>query len=146
MSWIDVLVAFVEIFGLPIAITGIWLSMRSSSRSHDVQVILSFADSFRNKWENGGSDLLDRLEPTGLDSASDEDLKQLRYLLNWIDWVGRLAKTQVLTNEDVILNSLKPSLKRALDLGAPMVAADEKEKGADFWAGLAHVKERLELV
>lgn len=146
MDWIKLLTTFVDIFGLPIAVAGIWLSMRNAARSHDVQVILSFVDSFRTKWEGGWSDLLLRLEPVALDAANANDIKQLRYMLNWIDWVGRLAQTNVLKNEDVILSSLKPSLQRAIRLGEPIMEKDNAANGTDFWSGVTFVSKRLERI
>ena len=144
MNWLNAIATFVQIFGLPIAIAGIWLSMRNASRSHDVQVILSFVDSFRAKWEGGWADTLERLEASPFENADASDVKQLRFMLNWIDWVGRLAQSHVLNNEDVILSSLKPSLQRAIDLAKPMLQADAEKNGAEFWAGVTYVSKRLD--
>ncbi len=144
MGWIETLAIFVQIFGLPIAVAGVWLSMRNASRSHDIQVILSFVESFRSKWEGGWADLLDRLESVSTEAAPAEDIKHLKFLLNWIDWVGRLAQSGVLNNEDVILSSLKPSLQRAISLAEPVITSDTSEHGVEYWGGLAYVSERLE--
>lgn len=144
MGTMETVLVWVQILGLPIAIIGILISVRSAARSQDIQVILSFVDSFREKWEGGWADLLDELEAKGLDKLPKAKVQHLRYMLNWIDWVGRLSMKHVLKNEAIILGSLKISLLRAIRLSEPMIAADTKEHGDEFWAGVHFVKSRLE--
>lgn len=145
MSFVETLSVWVQLLGLPIAVLGIWLSMRNSARSQDIQVMLNFVDSFREKWEGGWSDLLDDLEVSSSESTkiSAEHEKQLRYLLNWIDWVGMLSKQHILKNEKVILASLAPSLCRAIRISKPLLDSDRKRHGDSYWSGVDFVVERL---
>ena len=52
----------VQLVGVPLALIGLWLSSRSAARSQDLQVILSFVESLREKWEGSWADLLDRID------------------------------------------------------------------------------------
>ena len=138
-----------QMTGVPLALIGLWLSSRSAARSQDLQVILNFVDSFREKWENGWADLLDRLEAqteASVDPLSDDaNRRELTYVLNWIDWVGNLAKSGFLRQENVIIQSINHALIRAIKAGQPIIDEDIKEHGEDYWAGITFVKGQLKI-
>lgn len=139
----------VQILGVPLALIGLWLSARSSAKSQDLQVILNFVESFREKWEGGWADLLDRVEAIP-DHAEDrygnaQNRKEMTYVLNWIDWVGNLARSGFLRKEDVILQSINHALSRALKAGEPIIEEGCRTHGENYWAGLHFVKQRLKL-
>lgn len=145
---LETLGLIVQLVGVPLALIGLWLSARSSARSQDLQVILNFVDSFREKWENGWADLLDRIEDQQEGEqifGSDENRKELTYMLNWIDWVGNLSRSGFLKQEEVILTSINHALRRAIVAGEPIIDEGMKTHGPEYWAGLIFVKKRLGL-
>lgn len=139
----------VQLIGVPLALIGLWLSSRSAARSQDLQVILSFVESFRDKWENGWSGLLETLEALPEERehpfGSAENERQLTYMLNWIDWIGNLAKSGFLRQEEVILTSINHALVRAIQIGSPILDKGEADFGKGYWAGITFVKERLNI-
>ena len=139
----------VQLVGVPLALIGLWLSSRSAARSQDLQVILSFVESFREKWEGSWADLLDRIEALPDERShtfgSDKDERELTYMLNWIDWIGNLAKSGFLRQEEVILTSISHALQRAITMGEPIIAKGIADFGDGYWAGIAFVKDRLQI-
>jgi hypothetical protein len=121
--------------------------------SRDLEMILSFSQSFREHWETHWEDILLKLDQKTSEHPLEyhercmmsDDERELVRMLNWIDWVGTAIRTRMLTNTNVLLNSIGPTLKYILAIGRPIVEAEVSIHGCDYWGSLLHVGRCLNL-
>lgn len=137
----------VQIIGIPIALIGLFVSARSSAKSRNLTILISLIDKFQQKWEHSWDETLRAIElkKTAGDDLTDSEVKELRYMLNWIDWLGNMKTRKVLSEEGVILDSLAPALERIIMNGASIIQHDIKTHGSDYWSGLLVVAKNLNI-
>lgn len=147
MQWISTIAQLVSLFGVPVALIGLWLTSRHNANARDLQVVLNLGEAFRLRWETKWRDLLIEIENTPEDERStlgSDRRNDLDDLLNWIDWLGTIILTKMMKRPEAIFATLGPQLKRAIKLSEPFLAEDEASGGSEYWAGVRFIQRRLE--
>jgi len=151
--WLSNAALAAEVIALPFLAWQILLGRKENRRSRDLEISMTLSQSFREHWESTWEDALLELEEKtagkpleyrGRREMSDNERELLR-MLNWIDWVGTALRTKMLTNTDVLLKSIGPTIRSILALGRPIVEAEVKAHGCDYWGSLLHVGRRLDM-
>jgi len=120
-----------------------------SLNQHRLQAILAVSESFRARWENGWSDVLDQLESPVEDASAAEtpqhQTRHVRFMLNWVDWLGALNRCGAIPDLSILTSSLRFPLTRIITVGRPIIESDVKHHGAKFWQNLWLVAQHLEI-
>jgi hypothetical protein len=133
---VPIVEALALIVGVPIAALQLYIGRKHAQAARDLEVILSLSESFRTRWETGWWSCLRRLEESDWCSIGPSDQDELRYMLNWVDWLGNLVEAKHLIKVDVVLNAIGPPMRRMLELGRPVVEKDISVNGPSYWHGL----------
>ena len=128
----------VQVVGFPLALIAIFLAYREGRNSRDLQAALSIAESFRGSWEGSWRKALDRAEdlarkgrtPTG------ELREELFNILNWLDGIGWLIDSDALARPRIVLASIAPQIKRAIEVSTPLLETDEPHHEPGYWRGV----------
>ena len=133
--------------GLLIAaiITLIW-TRKSSQKESNLSVTLDLAADMRNRWESGWAEKLAELEKRER-PLTVEDAQEVRYMLNWVNWVGTLIDGGLLPNAELVLSegSLGNAARRVLTIGQPLIKADIAQFGPVYWQHLRPVCRTLNM-
>jgi hypothetical protein len=127
----------------------IYVARKEANASRQLQIMLDLSASFRARWEASWAKTVRTIvetQETSKDNvvpAQYED--ELRFMLNWIDWVGILKRTGLLTQYDVVFGGIGPAMSSIIKLGRPIVEKDISAKGKNYWSGLLDVAEALDL-
>lgn len=138
-----------QIISFPVAAISIILGQREAKASRDIQIALSLSESFRQYWESGWAEHLEAI----IESQSESDTKtfsktqekQLRFMLNWIDWLGVFIKTKHFSKPEIIFGSISGRLLQIINLGQPIIESDIKENGVNYWSGVLNVSSLLSI-
>lgn len=118
-------------------------------RGRDLDIFLNLSSEFRSRWEGGWGDILDKLgvdhRNDGLTEMPKDNIKEITYMLNWVDWLGTVIRTNILTNDKVIFGSIGIAVMRIINAGRPIIERDTKEYGKDYWESVLIVGQRLEI-
>jgi hypothetical protein len=128
----------VQIVGFPLALVGLLLAWREGRNSRDLQAALALADSFRSGWETNWRKALTTAEElTNKGEELPEEIREeLRKMLNWLDWAGRLIYSGTLARPKNVLASIDPQLKRIIRVTAPIIKGDEERHDKEYWRGV----------
>lgn len=127
----------VTIFGFPLTALTIWFNGRHANRSRDVAIVSNFVNRFHDKWS---SDWRAIVEGSGIRDQLDKN--KLYDMLNWIDWLGILIQRDVFSDPSLFLNSIEPTLRKAIGL-----TKDELDKdGKNCWPGVFTIANLIGLV
>lgn len=130
-----------------IALVAMVLEIRQSRISRDMDLMMNLSSSFRRRWEDKWEDII---RPEAATAHRNQDPraqveKEIRHMLNWIDWLGTCIRTGMLSNESVILNSIGIPIKEIINKNQPLIEADIREHGTAYWASLLTVAEKLDI-
>jgi hypothetical protein len=144
---VSILANVAQALAVIVAVWSLSSSRKEAKASRDLDVALNLSESFRTRWESGWAECL---EAVGADHRNGrpgdlppEHVKQLRHMLNWVDWLGTMLKNHCLANEQVIFDSIQIPIRRIINAGQPLVEQDVQEFGFDYWASLFVVANRL---
>ena len=125
------------------------ITNRQTVKSHRFQIILAVSDTFRNEWDSSWCDTLDELEVDHLsprrEELTDAQEKNIRTMLNWVDWLGAMKSSGALKELNILTSSIGAPIKRIINAGYTIVEADTKEYGANYWRNLFVVARHLDL-
>jgi hypothetical protein len=146
---LEMLAFAAQIISFPIAAVSIFLSRTEAKASRDLQVALTLSDSFRKYWESGWGETLEaitdfqKLNP-GTDLSKEHE-KQLRFMLNWIDWLGTFIKTKCFSKPDIVFGSISMRLCQIINAGRVTLERDMEKFGVDYWNGVLTVSKLLKI-
>ena len=144
---LELLALVIQIISFPIAAWSIYWARKEAKASRDVQIGLALAESFRTRWEQSWSvSLYEAKQAQKADGTKKVPVKYrdpIFQMLNWIDWLGTLIRTQSLSNTEIILGSIAPQFVDIIRIGEPLLFEDE-EYGPQEWQGLFRVVEELQ--
>jgi len=146
----------IKTLGIIIAVITLFLGYRNAKKgqeqnkkSRDLGVFLNLSNDFRNRWEGGWGDILDELgadhKNDGLTKVPNDRIKDVTYMLNWVDWLGTVIRTNILTNDEVIFGSIGIPIKRIINAGRPIIEKGIEEHKKEYWGSLLVVGQRLEV-
>jgi hypothetical protein len=139
---LEVLSFAAQIISFPVAAVSIILARREANASRNIQIALTLSESFRKYWESGWADFLQATANQNIeagDDFSDEQIRQIRFMLNWIDWLGVFIQTKHFSNPQIVLGSISGRLREIITLGRSIIADDTARYGADYWSGVNRV-------
>lgn len=138
-QYLDIAVALVTIFGLPIAIYGLILNSKNTQNSLDVQIAISLAIKFDEKWDSSW----ERVIAKGLTfyKLSEPDRRVVIDALNWIDWLGVFIHRGALVKSSLIIDSIGANIIDTLIIAAEKL----NEEGKAEWRGIFELAKRLKL-
>ena len=146
---VSILANVAQAVAVIIAVWTLASNRKDAKASRDLEVALNLSESFRTRWEGGWAECL---EAVGADhrigrpgELPPEHAKQLRHMLNWVDWLGTMLKNRCLANEQVIFDSIQIPIRRIINAGQPVVEQDVQEYGLDYWSSLLVVANRLNI-
>jgi hypothetical protein len=146
----------VEQLTLLIGVITIIIGVYDSRKSHKeaikaqyLQIILSISESFRNKWEAEWSNILDELNVSYkerlTDTIPEKHRKSIRYMLNWIDWLGAMKSSGALEELEILTSSIGIPMAAIVNAGYKILLADCKENGSSYWKNLFVVAKHLNI-
>ena len=123
---------FVAIF---ITLVGIALQIRENTRARNLGAILEIYADFIKRWESGWQSVLTKVSSLNLEQRHAGEVgRQFIYILNWLDWMGRMVKRKWVDIE--VFESLRPRIQDILRESAHIILKDTKEEGKNYWGGL----------
>ena len=122
-----------------IVLVTVGIEFIQNRRARNLEAILTLSTDMRKRWESEWEHLLREKIP----SLSPEDRKkgevgrELRYMLNWMDWIGLMVKMKLI-NKEILLGTLAFMIKEILKQAADIIQSDieDPEKGAAWWANV----------
>ena len=84
-----------------VAVIGLVLAYRQERRARNLQAFLEISGDMRRRWENGWDVMLRETVPklNLQERSSGEAGRQLRYMLNWLDWMGLIVKMNLIDKQ-----------------------------------------------
>lgn len=140
----NTIIGICEIFAILLAGAAIWQSRNESRANHNLQVILQLSESFRQRWESRWEDALIQAEQSK-GKLKPDVVKNIRHMLNWIDWFGTLIRQNQFTDPNSVLASLRPTFLRIINVARPVIVADTSKHGTKYWESLFIVAKLLEI-
>jgi hypothetical protein len=64
-------------------------------------------------------------------------------MLNWIDWLGTLIRTESLSETEIIFGSIGPQFADMIDMGEPLLEPYFQKYGRPYWKGLLRVAKEI---
>lgn len=132
----------VGVFGVPIALIGIWMETRRAGKARDAAIIVQVAESVHHRWEARWDATLADIEARQAagEPISQAQKKELEYMLNWVHWIGVLMKSGLLARPERMILTMGPAMGRIVAAGRDKIAAEERAHGARYWAGAREVE------
>ena len=118
---------------------------KEAQASRDLQVVLSLSSDFRTRCEAGWDKSVRRWQTQRGAEVPAGAVEQLRYMLNWVDWLGNLIHGGHLTNTDGILGAIGIPIAQMLEIGRPVVESDLRQHGPSYWRGFLTVADLLQV-
>ncbi len=135
---------FLQILGIPLVILGLFFSVRTASRSRDLQTALILSADFRTRWEGEWKNPMLILAAGG--TLNEEQADSFAGFLNWLDWLGYLLKADLLTNKEVILGTIRPTICDALKYASAKIEQDKiKYDDVNYWGGLEYLRTQISI-
>lgn len=128
-----------------VAAGALWLSKHDATRQVQLQVLVDVGGEYRQAWRTRWRDLPKAVADVGgdLSRLAKADRDNLEDALAWIDWFGIACDEGVLARHEFMFRTVGPSMRALIKAGLPLVEADEKAHGADYWDGLRYVEREL---
>ncbi|MDX1625422.1 MAG: hypothetical protein R3323_02805 [Wenzhouxiangellaceae bacterium] len=139
-QWLQALAYLATIIGVPVAIVTFLAHKRQIERDRDFHAVLTLSESIRVRWEDGWDAALERLESG---RGSTEDRRQLRLMMNWIDWLGIMISERLIPRPEIVLHSLDHAMLRAIRLHLHLDDEGPARLDRDLWRGVGQVYDRL---
>lgn len=143
------LTIFVGVITLIIGVYDSRKSHKQTIKAQYLQIILSISESFRDKWESGWSDTLEELNSSHKERMTDpipeKHLKDIRYMLNWIDWLGAMKSSEALDNLDILTSSIGVPMTAIINSGYEILLDDCAKNGSSYWKNLFVVAKHLKI-
>lgn len=144
---VEAITIFVGVATLIVGVLDARSTHEQSLKQQNLQIILSISESFRTKWESGWSDILEALHADDLHdhvtAVPDKYGKDVRYMLNWVDWLGALKSSGAMEDLSILTASMGIPLKRIINAGRTIIEADVKQYGPDYWQNLLVIARHL---
>ena len=145
----ETITIFIGVITLIIGVINLVITNRQRARAHHLQIILTISDTFRKEWESSWSNILDELKIDHLNPRKEElpnaHVKNIRFMLNWVDWLGAVKSSGVLKELNILTSSIGIPIRRMINAGYTIVEKDIKEYGADHWRNLFIVAKYLDV-
>ena len=142
MSTSDWILAAVQIASVVIVGSGIVFTAIGARNARDTTIVIELGREYREKWETGGRDAVETLERNP-DAGTSEQYLHVTGLLNWIDWLGILMKHRLLSQSEVIMDTIGWSMGRVIALTEEERKQSLNRYGRDYWSGVDEVASRL---
>ena len=120
---------------------------RQSQQTHRLQLLLGLSETFRQHWESGWDTVLEQVEAAQKQNSASVPIKHqrtVRFMLNWVDWLGTLVSHRALHDPGVIYSSIGLTIRRIIGAGRPIIEDDCREFGIESWQSLFVVVESLD--
>jgi hypothetical protein len=144
---LELLALAVQIISFPIAAWSLYWARREAKASRDLQIALNVWDSFQKHWEGGWSNAFYAVQEAQQLSGSSEIPTEHRdtffQMLNWIDWLGTLIRTESLSETEIIFGSIGPQFADMIDMGEPLLEPYFQKYGRPYWKGLLRVAKEI---
>jgi hypothetical protein len=131
---------FIGAISLAVGVFDARQARKHAQSQNSLQAMIPVYTSFREKWESEWEDILEQCDLVGRDqfyaNATAADLRRVRRMLNWVDWLGTLKATGAVDDITVLTDGIGPALRRILECGQPMIEADVKTHGVGYWKNL----------
>ena len=139
----------VGVITLAVGVINSIITNRQTIQSQHLQILLSVSESFRQKWEDSWDETLDELGVDHLSPRTEkipvEKLKKIRFMLNWVDWLGAMKSSGALHELGILTSSIGIPIKRIINAGYTTIKEDTKTYGTDYWNNLFVVAEHLNM-
>lgn len=137
----------VQAFGIFLALIALTREVRRARTDRDLQVILNLSSSFRRRWEDKWEDLCrpQLKKDISIEQYAFDNEKEIRHMLNWVDWLGTYIKTNLLSNHEVIFGSIGIPITEIIDIGRPLIEKDIEKYGKEHWSSLYVVARMLKI-
>lgn len=145
MENLNLIANLAQAVGLIVALLALFLSLNEKRDSQDLQIFIYLSDSFRKNWESEWELTLERVANYKSSQFTAEDIKSIRHMLNWIDWLGAIILRRKLNDEQIIFTSLGFTLVRIINVGRPIIENDILKFGLSYWIGLVSVAKKLKI-
>ena len=145
---VEELTLLVGVIALIIGVYDSRKSHKQAIKAQYLQIILNISESFRDKWESEWSDILEELNANHKEKKEtipDKRIKDIRYMLNWIDWLGAMKSSKVIDNLDILTSSIGPPMTSIINAGYIILLEDCKENGSSYWKNLFVIAKHLKI-
>ncbi len=143
----ELITIFIGVITLIIGVFNSVKTNKQTVKSQHLQIIFAVSESFRQKWELDWSDILDELDVDHINPRTEElpgeQVKNIRYMLNWVDWLGALKSSGALNELNILTSSIGIPIKRIINVGYTVLREDTKNYGEDYWKNLFVVADYL---
>ena len=108
-----------------VAVIGLVLAYRQERRARNLQAFLEISGDMRRRWENGWDVMLRETVPklNLQERSSGEAGRQLRYMLNWLDWMGLIVKMNLI-DKQLLFGSLFSVVREIIRESAHIIQCD----------------------
>lgn len=127
----------IALTSLVVAAVSLAIGFWNARKTQVMNVALQLSAEMKGKWNSGWSEALERLEQHEA-PLSESDVKLVREMLNWVNWVGAFYNAGLIPNPKVILGrgNLGPAMRRILTVGRPVIQGDVSRHGVSYWEEL----------
>ena len=143
----ETITIFVGVVTLAVGVVNSMITNKQTVQSQHLQILLSVSDSFTQKWEKSWGETLDELDVNHLSARTEkipvEKLKEIRFMLNWVNWLGAMKSSGALNELGILTSSIGIAIKRILNAGYTTIKEDTEKHGADYWNNLFVVAKHL---
>lgn len=127
---------------LLVSVVGVYIAVKSSNESKDLQVLLEMSLDYRNRWDKDWHGVINRIKQDDSDLRPEDEVC-LRSMLNWIDWYGNILKSGLFHRSDVFNSAIGPSMSAGVLLAKDLLEKDEAKFGSGYWAGLRFAESKF---
>ena len=111
-----------------------------------MEATIAVSTDFRNRWESKWERVIREIIPNlSLDERRGGEMgRELRYILNWLDWMGLMMKKKLIAR-DVILGTLRHTISEVLRETADIIQSEIDDKGTSWWQNVLYVAKLREV-
>jgi len=131
-----------------IILSGVVIEFVQGRRARNLQAILAISADMRRRWEGGWEHLLrDKIPHLNLEERRSGDVgRDLRFILNWLDWIGLMVRKKYIDAE-IVFGTLSSVVRETLRESADIIQSDidNPDKGRDWWANVLFVAQHPQI-
>ncbi len=131
-----------------VAVIGLVVAYRQERRSRNLQAFLEISGDMRRRWEKGWDVMLRETVPklNLQERSSGEVGRELRYMLNWLDWMGLIVKMNLI-DKQLLFGSLFSVVPVTIKKTAHIIQCDieNPERGERWWANVLFLAREPEI-
>ena len=133
----ELLAAIGAVVGLFLIAFQIRSEREQSARQADVESLLKLSDEFKALWNERWTEHV-QVFRTASRPMLKRDITEVRYMLNWVNWIGTMNRVGVIPDHSAMLDpaAIGPAMSEILRLGRPMIQEDVWRYGPSYWSDL----------